>query len=107
MISEFPFKGEVKRVTVDDLGEETFEEIFSGNVDIQHTSVEMGIVAQSANYAIFTDMPKDDDGKYYNPIRRGDVFNGEVYGEVIGGKVQNVQPSQLGKMTIYINRETW
>lgn len=103
MIKEFPYIGKFMR----DLGEEKFKEIFSDNVDIQHTSIEMGIVAQSADYAIFTDMPKNDNGEYYNPIRRDDIFIGEMYGETIYGRVKNVHPSQLGKLTAYIERESW
>ena len=46
-------------------------------------------------------------GAYVNPIRKGDKFVAMMYGEEIKGVVVNSMPSQLGKLTVYVNRELW
>lgn len=106
LISEFPFTGTISTSTENPLGDDIISTVYSGKMDLKVSTPEIGVVAQEANYLAYLPITKVN-GAYVNPIRKGDKFVAMMYGEEIRGVVVNSMPSQLGKLTVYVNRELW
>lgn len=81
--------------------------VYQGECDIQMITPEIGQVGTRSNYVVIMPMPLDENGKLHNPIRKEMDFEGIRFGEKIGGKVLNAEPSQLGGITVYIERTIW
>jgi hypothetical protein len=106
LISEFPFTGTIKTFTENPLGDDLESVVYSGKMDLKVSTPEIGVVAQEANYLAYLPISKVN-GAYVNPVKKGDKFSCNMYGEVVTGVVVNAMPSQLGRLTVYVNRELW
>lgn len=106
LISAFPFMGTISRSTENPLGDDIQSTVYSGKMDLKVSTPEIGVVAQEANYLAYLPLTKVNN-VYANSIRKGDKFSCNMYGEVIKGVVVNAMPSQLGGLTVYVNRELW
>ena len=104
---EYPFVGRFWHIEENNFGSDTEIELYDGEVDIKTQTDEIGNVAVEANYLILLPLQKDEYGKQFNPIRRGDLFEGERYGEKFKGKVINVEVSIIGGISVLIQRTYW
>lgn len=103
IIEEYPFTGKIYRPYIDEslpLEErvETLELVLSTKCDIQQTSSNDGGNLIDASFKIFFPI---DTSKKIN-IKRGYLFEGEMYGIEVNGEIIGIYPSQLGGCTIFI-----
>ena len=96
-IQEFPYQGTFQRVQSGRY-EDIITVLLECQVDIQLTNAAMGLVAQTADYAIYF----KNEGVL---IKKEDTFIGERNGETIKGQIKNIEQSQLNRMTAFIKRE--
>ena len=67
---------------------------------------EEGNTMQTSNYIISIPLTKDNNGLYIIP-RKGDKIALEQYGTSFTLTIDNVEPSQLGGISIYAARNSW
>ena len=67
---------------------------------------EEGRSLQSAGYVICMPLTKDDEGNYIVP-RKGDFVYINRLGEDMNFIIDNVEPSQLGGISLYATRQDW
>lgn len=106
-INEFPSTGSFIHIEESSLGADSEVTVYDGIMDIQVSSAEINMVGQESNYMVYMPLILDDSGNFVNPIRKGDKFIGNCFGESISGRVQNSSPSLLGKLNVWIQRENW
>jgi hypothetical protein len=102
-VQEYPFTGIFYRTIINDNApldqqKETKEVLFSTKCDIIEASHTWGQGTIWAQYAVYFPFEKDSDIK----VKLGTLFESDMYGLKIDGKVVGVFPSQLGGMTVYI-----
>ena len=108
-ILEFPFSGTITRkvtakyASYDDPAPSI---IYDGEMDIHTTTPEEGRVAQTSDHIVSIPLKKDVNGKYIIP-RKGDFICVVRYGEEFEMVIDNVEPSQLGGISIYASRKAW
>ena len=102
-ISEYPYSGVITRISEDD---DVVMNIYEGVMDEHMVSDSDGRTLKTSPYIISIPLTKDDSDKYIVP-RSGDVISLERYGENLEFTVENVEPSQLGGISIYAIRKGW
>lgn len=108
-ILEFPFNGTITRkVTSSNACHDDPDPlvIYDGEMDVHTTVAEQGRVAQTADFIVSIPLKKDANGNYIIP-RKGDFISVVRYGEEFELAIDNVEPSQLGGVSIYASRTAW
>ena len=106
-IIEYPYTGVISR-TVEGTGrdKDTTLVVYEGVMDEHMATDEEGRVMQTANYIISIPLTKDDEGQWIIP-KKGDKIALTRYGETFMLTIDNVEPSQLGGISIYASRSSW
>lgn len=100
----YPYDGKFFRMGIDDdkpLDEQVEEKIvvFETKCDITESSHSWSRNFIWAKYAVF--FPYDNE-KEEIKVRLGDLFEADINGLIVNGKVVGVFPSQLGGITCYV-----
>ena len=103
-LSDYPYFGQFFRMGIDESKplDEQFEEkivVFETKCDITESSHSWSRNFIWAKYAIY--FPFDKEG-YEIMVRMGDLFEANMHGLIVNGKVVGVFPSQLAGVTVYI-----
>lgn len=106
-ILEYPYNGTITHV-VQGTGrnKDTETVIYEGVMDETMTTDEQGRVMQTSGYVISIPLTKDNDGKWIVPTK-GDKISITEYGQTFSLVVDNVEPSQLGGISINATRKSW
>lgn len=106
-ILEFPYVGTIIR-KVEGRGESEDEDvtIYEGVMDEHLVTDVEGRVMQTAAYIISIPLVKDANDNWCMP-HKGDFITLSRYGETLDLVVDNVEPSQLGGVSIYAARKSW
>jgi hypothetical protein len=101
---DYPFRGQFFRMGVDEgkpLDQQVEEKIiiFETDCDITESSHSWSRNFIWAKYAVYFPLDKENDEVV---VRLGDLFEANMYGLIVNGKVVGVFPSQLGGVTVYI-----
>ena len=101
---DYPFRGQFFRMGVDEskpLDQQVEEKIviFETDCDITESSHSWSRNFIWAKYAVYFPFDKKNDEVV---VRLGDLFEANMYGLIVNGKVVGVFPSQLGGVTVYI-----
>lgn len=102
-VQEYPFTGIFYRTVINDNApldqqKETKQVLFSTKCDIVEASHTWGQDAIWAKYAVYFPFDKN---SALN-VKPGTLFEADMYGLKIDGKVIGVFPSQLSGVTVYI-----
>lgn len=103
-LQDYPYFGQFYRTEVDDslpLDEQIEMRlvVFETECDITESSHSWSRNFIWAKYAVYFPFDKEEEGI---DIRLGDLFEANVHGLIVNGKVVGVFPSQLGGVTIYV-----
>ena len=103
-LQDYPYKGTFFRIGIDEskpLDEQVEEKIivFETECDITESSHSWSRNFIWAKYAIYFPFDKEKDEVV---VRMGDLFEANMHGLIVNGKVVGVFPSQLGGVTAYI-----
>lgn len=103
VLTDYPYHGTFYRVIIDDstlIGQENQREIvYETECDITESSHSWSRNFIWAKYAVY--FPFDKDVATIS-VKMGDLFEADMYGLTVNGKVVGVFPSQLGGVTCYI-----
>lgn len=104
ILNNYPFKGIFYEVFIDKtkpLNEQKAERrvLFETICDIQESSHSWSNNFIWAKYVIYYPFDVDKDTIR---VKLGDLFEGDIYGLTVNGKVVGVFPSQLGGVTVYV-----
>jgi hypothetical protein len=104
-IQEYPYRGTITRI-IEGLGDEddTKRVIYTGVMDEHMVSDIDGRTLQTSSYII--SIPMGNPTSVVMP-HKGDLIDLERYGEHIEFVVDNVEPSQLGGISIYATQNKW
>lgn len=106
-IEEYPYTGSITHVTQGQgRAKDTKTVIYEGVMDEHMQRDEEGRSLQSAGYVICMPLTKDDNGNYIVP-RKGDLVYINRLGEDMNFIIDNVEPSQLGGISLYATRQDW
>lgn len=100
----YPYFGQFYRMGIDESKplDEQFEEkivVFETKCDITESSHSWSRNFIWAKYAIYFPFDKDVD---WIKVQMGDLFEANMHGLIVNGKVVGVFPSQMGGVTVYI-----
>lgn len=100
---DFPYYGEFYRMSIDEskpLNEQVEEKVtvYRTKCDVTESLHSWSNNFIWAKYAVYFPFDKEDGIL----VKIGDLFEADVYGMTINGKVIGVFPSQLGGITCYI-----
>jgi hypothetical protein len=103
-LQNYPYFGQFYRIGIDDslpLDEQIEERIivFETECDITESSHSWSRNFIWAKYAVYFPFDKSEDEI---EVRLGDLFEANIHGLVVNGKVVGVFPSQLGGVTVYV-----
>lgn len=103
-LQNYPYFGQFYRIGIDDslpLDEQIEERIivFETECDITESSHSWSRNFIWAKYAVYFPFDKSEDEI---DVRLGDLFESNIHGLVVNGKVVGVFPSQLGGVTVYV-----
>lgn len=103
-LHDYPYFGQFYRIGVDDSKplDEQFEEkiiVYETECDITESSHSWSRNFIWAKYAVYFPFDKDEEEI---SVRLGDLFEADMHGLRVNGKVVGVFPSQLGGVTIYV-----
>lgn len=103
-LEDYPYRGQFYRIGIDDskpLDEQEEEKIiiYETVCDITESSHSWSRNFIWAKYAVYFPYNKEPNEI---EVRLGDLFEADVYGLMVNGKVVGVFPSQLGGVTVYI-----
>lgn len=101
---DFPFEGYFYTYTIDDskpLDQQVEEKklVLKTQCDIAESSHNVMNTFISAKFVVYIPFNKDNDRI---KVKNGDLFESNMYGLAVNGKVVGVFPSRLGGITIYI-----
>lgn len=104
ILQDYPCYGYFYNIVVDDskpLDEQTSEKVihFETPCDITESSHSWAVNFIWAKYAVY--FPFDKDGDSIN-VNLGDMFEADLYGMRVNGKVVGVFPTQLGGCVAYV-----
>lgn len=105
-ILEYPYQGQIKRETLDELGKKATIVIYEGIMDEHMVTDDEGRTLQTSSYVISIPLTTDDNGKHVIP-KKNDVITLTRYDEDLEFTVDNAEPSQLGGVSIYATRKDW
>ena len=103
-LQNYPYFGQFYRIGIDDslpLDEQIEERIivFETECDITESSHSWSRNFIWAKYVVYFPFDKSEDEI---DVRLGDLFEANIHGLVVNGKVVGVFPSQLGGVTVYV-----
>lgn len=103
-LQNYPYFGQFYRIGIDDslpLDEQIEKRIivFETECDITESSHSWSRNFIWAKYAVYFPFDKSEDEI---EVRLGDLFEANIHGLVVNGKVVGVFPSQLGGVTVYV-----
>ena len=103
-LDDYPYFGQFYRIGIDDslpLDEQIEEKIivFETKCDITESSHSWSRNFIWAKYSVYFPFDKSEDEI---EVRLGDLFEANIHGLVVNGKVVGVFPSQLGGVTVYV-----
>lgn len=103
-LEDYPYYGQFYRIEIDEskpLDEQVEEKIivYETVCDITESSHSWSRNFIWAKYAVYFPYEKEPESV---KVRMGDLFEADVYGLMVNGKVVGVFPSQLGGVTVYI-----
>lgn len=103
-LQNYPYFGQFYRIGIDDslpLDVQIEERIivFETECDITESSHSWSRNFIWAKYAVYFPFDKSEDEI---EVRLGDLFEANIHGLVVNGKVVGVFPSQLGGVTVYV-----
>lgn len=103
-MSDYPYVCQFYRIEIDDTKplDEQFEEkiiVFETECDITESSHSWSRNFIWAKYAVYFPYNKDKDKI---KVRLGDLFEANIHGLVVNGKVVGVFPTQLNGVTVYV-----
>lgn len=101
---EFPFEGYFYTYTIDEtkpLDQQTEQKtlVLKTKCDIVESSHNVMNTFISAKFVVYVPFDKDTDRI---KVKNGDLFESNMYGFTVNGKVVGVFPSQLSGVTVYI-----
>lgn len=104
ILTDYPYFGQFYRIGVDDslpLDEQVEERqiIFETECDITESSHSWSRNFIWAKYSVYFPFDKDKDTV---KIQMGDLFEANMHGLIVNGKVVGVFISQLGGITVYV-----
>lgn len=104
ILSEYPYQGQFFRMTIDeslplDKQEEIKDVFFTTPCDVMESSHSWSKDFIFGKYAVYFPFDKS---KEDIKVRIGDMFECDVYGLMVNGKVIGVFPSEMGGITVYI-----
>lgn len=107
MNAEYPFNGIITRSMITEgSDEELFVTIYDGEMDMTIVDPIARELAQTSIYKVFIPLKKDDEGKYILP-KKDDKILISTYDDTFNLVVENYMISQLGGITINVNRGEW
>lgn len=103
-LQDYPYFGQFFRIEIDESKplDEQIEErvvIFETDCDITESSHSWSRNFIWAKYAIYFTFDKDTEEI---EVKLGDLFEADMHGLIVNGKVVGVFPSQLGGVTVYV-----
>lgn len=103
-LQDYPYFGQFFRIEIDEskpLDEQVEERvvIFETDCDITESSHSWSRNFIWAKYAIYFTFDKDTEEI---EVKLGDLFEADMHGLIVNGKVVGVFPSQLGGVTVYV-----
>lgn len=103
-LQDYPYFGQFFRIEIDEskpLDEQVEERvvIFETDCDITESSHSWSRNFIWAKYAIYFPFDKDNEEI---EVKLGDLFEADMHGLIVNGKVVGVFPSQLGGVTVYV-----
>lgn len=103
-LQDYPYFGQFFRIEIDESKplDEQIEErviIFETDCDITESSHSWSRNFIWAKYAIYFPFDKDTEEI---EVKLGDLFEADMHGLIVNGKVVGVFPSQLGGVTVYV-----
>lgn len=103
-LQDYPYFGQFFRIEIDEskpLDEQVEERviIFETDCDITESSHSWSRNFIWAKYAIYFPFYKDNEEI---EVKLGDLFEADMHGLIVNGKVVGVFPSQLGGVTVYV-----
>jgi hypothetical protein len=103
-LQDYPYFGQFFRIEIDEskpLDEQVEERvvIFETDCDITESSHSWSRNFIWAKYAIYFPFDKDTEEI---EVKLGDLFEADMHGLIVNGKVVGVFPSQLGGVTVYV-----
>lgn len=103
-LQDFPYKGQFYRVGIDEslpLDQQVEQRIviYETECDITESSHSWSRNFIWAKYAVYFPYDKEPNSI---KVKMGDLFEADVFGLTVNGKVVGVFPSQLGGITCYI-----
>lgn len=107
LIEDYPFSGKFTRLTVDESKplDQRVEEsvvILETECDIQEASRSEAYAASIITFVVY--FPFDTNQGV--SIRRGDLFEGDMYGVEVKGEVSGIFPTQLGGCEVHLKDYT-
>lgn len=103
-LQDYPYFGQFFRIEIDEskpLDEQIEEKVivFETDCDITESSHSWSRNFIWAKYAIYFPFDKDTEEI---EVKLGDLFEADMHGLIVNGKVVGVFPSQLGGVTVYV-----
>lgn len=103
-LQDYPYFGQFFRIEIDESKplDEQIEErvvIFETDCDITESSHSWSRNFIWAKYAVYFPFDKDTEEI---EVKLGDLFEADMHGLIVNGKVVGVFPSQLGGVTVYV-----
>jgi len=106
-ISEYPYSGKITHVFAGKgMASDESVVIYEGEMDSHTQTAESGTTLQTSSYIISIPLKKNDNDEYIIP-QKGDKIELTRYWEIIHLTIDNVEPSQLGGISIYATRNSW
>ncbi len=106
-ILEYPYTGVITRlIEGEGMEEDTTIVVYRGVMDEHMRVAEEGRTLQTSEYVISIPLTQDEDGVWRMP-RKGDDIELIRYGETLNLVADNVEPSQLGGISIYASQRNW
>jgi len=106
-LNEFPYEAVITRTILSDNGDTPNDiTIYEGPIDYTMPTAEIGQIAQTSDYIIFMPLVIDVAGKFVIP-KKNDKISVTGLGDNFILIVNNYEPSQLGRLTIYATRGGW
>lgn len=104
IISEYPYNGQFYRTSVDESlplnkRKEIRDVFFTTPCDVMKSGHTWSKDFIWAKYAVYFPFDKDKDEV---KVKIGDMFECDVYGLIVNGKVIGVFPSEMGGVLVYI-----
>lgn len=104
---EFPYKGKIFHV-IQGKGSHPDTEtlLYDGIMDEHMVKDEEGRTLQTSSCIVSIPLKKNRSGEYIIP-KKGDIIHLTRYGEKIKLTIDNVEPSQVGGISLYATRNSW